>query len=149
MKFTALLGLLAVAVAAAPTSNTTTLRLAGPTAVGATACKSSTLSWIIFVDLEPRGRFRNWTVYFKLLIATDPMYLGQTKTVNYQNRPEHPILETTKSTDGKFKVEHTHPDDYMGNPLTLIYKNKRYYHKNYQYKFGDTTNYYFEYWDCL
>ncbi|KAF9146234.1 hypothetical protein BG015_011650 [Linnemannia schmuckeri] len=148
MQFTTLLGLLAAAVAAAPTGNTTALRLAGPTAVGATACKSSTLSWIISVDADPTGKFANWFVKFDLRIATDPMYRGWTKEIYYKGSPRLPV-QTTKSTDGKFKVQHFHPDGYEGKEVALIYKNKRYYHGTYQSRFGDTKNYVLEYWDCL
>ncbi|KAF9136305.1 hypothetical protein BGW39_000021 [Mortierella sp. 14UC] len=143
MKFTALLGLLAAAVAtAAPTGNTAISPL-----VERAACKSITLAWHIKPIFDfPTLSNDKLEMQFKLNIGG--IYFGETKSFIYSKYGSAPSSEKHKSTDGKFKVKHGHPD--RSQAVTLEYKGKKHKYSKYHAKNGDDLmEYTYDYWDCI
>ncbi|KAF9903261.1 hypothetical protein EC991_004033 [Linnemannia zychae] len=143
MRFTSLLGLfVSVAATAAPTGNT-----ADATLVERAACKSITLAWHIKPIFDfPTNSNDKLEMQFKLNIGG--IYFGETKSFTYSKYGSAPSSETHKSTDGKFKVKHGHPD--RSQAVTLEYKGKKHKYPKYQEKKGDDLmEYIYEYWDCI
>ncbi|KAG0278079.1 hypothetical protein BGZ95_004784 [Linnemannia exigua] len=144
MRLTALLGMLAAAAAvtAAPTGNTL-----NSTLVERATCKSITLGWNIKPIFDfPTNSNDKLEMQFKLNIGG--IYFGETKQFTYAKHGNSPSSETHKSTDGKFKVKHGHPD--YSQVVTLEYKGKKHKYSNYAAKVGDDImGYSYDYWDCI
>ncbi|KAG0376932.1 hypothetical protein BGX24_006974 [Mortierella sp. AD032] len=144
MRFTALLGLLAAAAAttAAPTGNTSISTLAKRA-----NCKSITLGWHIAPIFDfPTGSNDKLEMQFKLNIGW--IYFAETKKFTYAKHGNSPSSETHKSTDGKFKVKHGHPEH--SQAVTFEYKGKKHNYSKYSAKSGDDImGYSYDYWDCI